>query len=196
MRRAAWLAFAAASCLGVAGSEVGPGSYCPLPEGDEPPACLNPAQEHYAEFFSGLREGVVDDSALAEVEGDLAGDDLEERYEALSALAYAYYVLSRRAVPGSGDAALAVRLERWNTLMGDTYRSSPDEQFRLALREAAQDLSRRSRPVPVRCADAKGNITQCQSTDAVQQAVADVRDRTGIRGAVSRLIQRIFGGGD
>jgi hypothetical protein len=99
-------------------------------------------------------------------------------------------------VPGSGDAELSARLERWNSLMGDTYRASPDQEFRLAMRQAAADLARRSRPVPVRCADADGNITRCQSTDAVQQAVADVRDRTGIRGAVSRLIQRIFGGTD
>jgi hypothetical protein len=193
MNRALWLAVPAALCLGLAGPEIGPGSYCPLPEGDEPPACLNPAKEDYAEFFSGLSEGSLDDSALAEVEGDLAGED---RYQALSTLAYAYYVLSERAVPGSADADLAARLERWNTLMGDTYRSSDDQAFRLAMREAAQDLSRRSRPVPVRCADAQGTITQCQSTDAVQQAVADVRDRTGIRGAVSRLIQKIFGGAD
>lgn len=193
MKRAAWLAVAAASSLGLAGPEIGPGAYCPLPEGDEPPACLNPAQEEYAEFFSGLREGTVDASALAEVESDLAGED---RYRALSTLAYAYYVLSRRAVPGTANRALEERLERWNALMGDTYRASNDQAFRLAMREAARDLSRRSRPVPVRCADAGGNITQCQSTDAVQQAVSDVRDRTGIRGAVSRLIQKIFGGAD
>lgn len=193
MKRAPWLALAAASSLGVAGAQVGPGSYCPLPEDDEPPACLNPAQEDYAEFFSGLSEGALDDAALAEVESDLAGED---RYQALSTLSYAYYVLSERAVPGSANPDLAARLERWNTLIGDTYRASDDEAFRLAMREAAQDLSRRSRPVPVRCADAQGNMTQCQSTDAVQQAVADVRDRTGIRGAVSRLIQKIFGGAD
>ncbi len=193
MKRARWLAMAAVSSLGLAGPEIGPGSYCPLPEDDKPPACLIPAREDYAEFFTGLSEGTVDDSALAEVEGDLAGED---RYQALSTLAYAYYVLSERAVPGSQDADLAARLERWNTLMGDTYRASDDQAFRLAMRQAVQDVSRRSRPVPVRCADAQGNMTQCQSTDAVQQAVADVRDRTGIRGAVSRLIQRIFGGAD
>lgn len=191
MRRAPWLAVVAAWCLGSTGGAIGPGSYCPLPQGDEPPACLNPAQKDYATFFSGLKEGKVDDSALARVEHDLTGAD---RYQALSTLAYAYYVLSRRAVPGVPDQELSTRLERWNQLMGETYRGSDDDAFRLALRQAAQDLSRRSPPVPVRCADAEGHITQCQSTDAVQRAVADIRDQTGLRGAVSRLLRRIWGG--
>ena len=182
-----------AALLSLAAKEVGPGSYCPLPEGDEPPACLQPATKDYETFFSGLREGVVDDQALAEVEGDLAGED---RYQALSTLAYAYYVLSQRAVLGKAgsDADVSSRLERWNALIGDTYRESGDQAFRGAVREAVGDLQKRAPAVPVRCTDADGNITQCQSTAAVAQSITDVRDRTGLRGRLGSLIQRLLGG--
>jgi hypothetical protein len=173
--------------------EVGPGSYCPLPEGDEPPACLESATRDYETFFSGLRTGEMDDAALAQVEQDLGGED---RYQALSTLAYAYYVLSQRAVLGKAgsDADVSARLERWNALIGDTYRSSGDQEFRGAVREAVGDLQARAPAIPVRCTDADGNITQCQSTAAVAQSITDVRDRTGLRGRLGRLIQRLLGG--
>ena len=191
MNRAA-LALAVLLSLG-ATQEVGPGSYCALPEGDEPPACLEPATRDYESFFSGLRSGVVDDAALAQVEQDLAGED---RYQALSTLAYAYYVLSQRAVLGKAGsvADVSTRLERWNALIGDTYRSSGDQAFRGAMREAVGDLQARAPAIPVRCTDADGNITQCQSTAAVAQSITDVRDRTGLRGTLGRLIQRLLGG--
>lgn len=191
MKRAA-LTLALLLSLG-ATKEVGPGSYCPLPEGDEPPACLTPATQEYGTFFRGLREGVVDDAALAEVEDDLSGED---RYQALSTLAYAYYVVSQRAVldKAGSDAGVSRRLEHWNTLIGDTYRDSDDKAFRGAVREAVGDLQQRAPAVPVRCTDADGNITQCDSTAAVAQSITDVRDRTGLRGTLGRLIQRLLGG--
>jgi hypothetical protein len=192
MRRAVLL-LAALFSLGTADSKIGPGAYCPLPEGDEPPACLQPATRDYKAFFSGLREGRVDDAALAEVEQDLAGED---RYQALSTLIYAYYVLSQRSVLGPADPELATRLEHWNALMGESYRGSEDAGFRQAMREAVRDLQRRAPAVPVRCTDAKGNITRCQSTEAVGRAISDVRDRTGVRGAIARLLQKLLGGSD
>jgi hypothetical protein len=188
MRRAALLLAAAAS-LG-ADAVVGPGSYCPLPKGDEPPACLAPAEQQYQGFFAGLAQGDLDDAALTGVEGDLGG---ERRYQALSSLAYAYYVLSRRAAAGPvPDPEITARLERWNALLGDTYRAS-DPAFRNTLREAAGDLQRNAPAVRLRCKDAEGREVECQSTDAVVQAMTDVRDQTGLRGAMARLIGRLLG---
>ncbi len=191
MRRLA-VALAGLAAMGLAeGKKIQPGAYCPLPEGDEPPACLQPATQDYAEFFSGLREGRVDDEALAEVERDLAG---ENRYQALSTLVYGYYVLSQRAVLGkAGEVELASRLEHWNELLGDTYQNAGDKAFRMAMREAVGDLEERAPSIPVRCADADGNLTECESTAAVAAAITDTRDRTGIRGAVGRLLQRLMG---
>ena len=182
---------AALAALGLAGGKVEPGAYCPLPEDDEPPKCLQPAEQNYSDFFTGLSEGRVDDAALARVERDLAG---ENRYQALSTLVYGYYVLSQRAILGkAGEVELANRLEHWNDLLGDTYENAGDKAFRVAMREAVGDLEKRAPAIPVRCVDSEGNITQCQSTAAVAEAIADNRDRTGIRGAVGRLLQRLLG---
>jgi hypothetical protein len=194
MRRFAVI-LAGLAALGMAEGKIEPGAYCPLPEGDEPPACLQPATQDYAEFFTGLRDGTVNNEALARVESDLAG---ENRYQALSTLVYGYYVLSQRAVLGkAGEVELASRLEHWNELLGDTYENASDKAFRAAMRDAVGDLEERAPAIPVRCADSDGNITQCQSTAAVADAITDSRDRTGVRGAVGRLLQRflgIFGG--
>jgi hypothetical protein len=62
------------------------------------------------------------------------------------------------------------------------------------VREAVGDLQARAPAIPVRCTDADGNITQCQSTAAVAESITDVRDRTGLRGRLGRLIQRLLGG--
>lgn len=193
MRRAA-LALVALGALGMADSKVVPGAYCPLPEGDEPPACLEPAAKDYERFFAGLEEGQMDDAALAEVERDLAG---ARRYEALSSIVFAYYVLSRRAAAGpSADPGVAARLERWNAMLGDTYRASDDGRFRDAMRRAAGDLRTRAPAVPVRCGGARPGAAECSSTEAFAAAVAGARDRTGLRGALGRVLDRLTGGSD
>ena len=192
--RGAALALAALGALAMADSTVAPGSYCPLPEGDEPPACLQPAAQDYEGFFTGLRAGRVDDAAVAEVERDLAG---ERRYEALSSIVYAYYVLSRRAAAGApADPALAARLERWNAMMGDTYRASDDRRFRDAMHRAAGDLRSRAPALPVRCGGARAGAAECSSTEAFAAALTDARDRTGLRGALGRVLDRLTGGPD
>jgi len=170
-----------------------PGSYCALPEGDEPPACLEPATRRYPGFFGELRgEGEVSEDAAAAVEAGLAGED---RYAALSSLAYAYYLLSRRSAANPAvDPRLRERLERWNALLGRTYRASEDEGFRRALRAAAGDLADRAPPVPVRCTDAQGRVVECESTRALARALGEARQRTGLRGALTDLVERIFGG--
>ncbi len=192
MKRAALVA-AALLGLGAAGDPNAPGAYCPLPEGDEPPACLQDATESYGSFFAGLEQGEVPADALARVEDDLAG---EERYRALSSLSYAYYVLSLRASQSEqADAQIAARLEHWNQLLGTAYVTSDDVAFRSALREAAGDLQERAPGVRVRCTDAKGNQTECTSTQVMVASMTDTRDRTGLRGVVGRLLEAIFGGG-
>jgi hypothetical protein len=192
MKRAALVA-AALLGLGAAGDKIAPGSYCPLPEGDEPPACLQDATESYGGFFAGLEQGQVPPDALARVEDDLAGD---ERYRALSSLSYAYYVLSLRAAESEQvDAQTAERLEHWNQLLGTAYVTSDDVAFRSALREAAGDLQERAPGVQVRCSDAEGNRTECTSTEVMLASMTDTRDRTGLRGLVGRLLESIFGGG-
>ena len=191
------VALAVAAVLGVGAEapregKMAAGSYCPLPEGDEPPACLQPAAQDYQRFFSGLEHGTVEDAALAEVEKDLGG---EERYQALSTLAYAYYRLSLHAAAGDAvDPEVVGRLERWSALLGDTYRANAEDAvFRDAMREAAGDIRRRAPAVRIRCTDERGQITECDSNTAVAASLTDLRDRTGLRGALARLLERIFG---
>lgn len=192
MKRAALVA-AALLGLGAAGDPAAPGAYCPLPEGDEPPACLQDATESYGSFFAGLEAGGVPPDALARVEGDLGGD---ERYRALSSLSYAYYRLSQRAAETEQtDAAITARLERWNQLLGTAYATSDDPAFRSALREAAGDLEEHAPDVPVRCGGDRGNETGCTSTEVMVASMMDTRDRTGLRGLVGRLLGALFGGG-
>ena len=197
--RAAALALAAAAALAAAPAwaatsdkKLAAGAYCPLPKGDEPPACLQGATESYGAFFAGLASGEMDEAAAAQVERDLAS---EQRYEALSSLSYAYYLLSRRAASPGGevDPAVSERLQRWNAILGETYRASADRRFRDALRTAAQDLSARAPAIPLVCTEADGTTRACTSTEAVVGAVADARDHTGVRGAVERLLERALG---
>lgn len=190
--RALALAAAAALAAGAAGDPKNPGAYCPLPEGDAPPVCLQPAQQRYEGFFRELGSGELDPAVAGEVERDLHG---ERRYEALSALAYAYYTLSRRAAANPElDPLAAARLQRWNALLGEAWRgNASDPHFRGALREAAGDLERRAPPVTLRCTNPDGSVRECQSTAEVVAVMTDARDQVGLRGQIARLLDRLLG---
>lgn len=186
------LLLAAAASLGAKEGTPVAGSYCPLPQGDEPPECLEPATREYDAFFERLERGEIHEEASAEVERDLASG--EGRYEALSSLAFAYYLLSRRAAESEAeDPLIAERLERWNAVFRDAYRASQDQAFRGAVRQAAGDLEDRAPAVRIRCTDEEGRVTECDSTTAMLAALNERWDRTGVRGAIGRLLRRLLG---
>lgn len=197
-------AFALAAALGLAapahageGGEVVPGAYCPLPERGELPRCLEPARREYSGFFDALDEGEPSPAAVAALESDLARGGASERaYLALSSLAYGYYRLAQAAAASPGeDPTIVARLERWNELLASAYASSDDDAYRQAVRSAARDLHARS-DIELRCADASGERVACQSTESVLRGLDQTSGEVGGRGAVQRLLQRLFGGGD
>jgi hypothetical protein len=189
------LAAAAPGPAAAGGDPAHAGAYCPLPPPGQTPRCLDPAKAQYGDFFASLEQGLPADAAAAPVEADLAaGAGSEHAYLALSSLAYGYWRLSERAAQSSHDADLALRLERWNALLRDAYAASADDaRYRDALREAALDLRRRAPPVRVRCIDASGNTTECSSTEVVLRGMDATAGEVGLRGALGRLLARIFG---
>lgn len=182
-----------------AAGEVRPGAYCPFPKPGEKPACLLPAQQEYGEFFAALDgKGDVGETAAARLEADVAaGATAETAYLALSSLAYGYYRISQQAAAAPGeDPELVARLERWNSLLASAYAQSPqDARFQDSVREAALDLKRRAPPVDLSCLDESGSRVRCDSTEAVLRDIDRVRDQVGVRGALSRLLERFFGDG-
>jgi hypothetical protein len=188
----------AAATARSAGDPTAAGAYCPLPPPGAKPRCLDPAQAAYGEFFEALESGVPSDAATARVDADLAaGPGSENAYLALSSVAYGYWRLSERAANSQADPALAARLESWNALLGQAYAASPaDAPYRAAMREAALDLRRRAPPVRLRCVDAAGGSTECDSTEAVLRGIDTASGEVGLRGALERLLERIFGGED
>jgi hypothetical protein len=185
----------AAAVAQAAGDPREAGAYCPLPPPGAAPRCLDPAKAAYGEFFTALETGVPADAAAARVESDLAaGAGSANAYLALSSVAYGYWRLSERAAAEQADPALALRLERWNALLREAYAASPaDERYRAAVREAAQDLRRRAPPVRLRCVDAQGRTAECDSTEAVLRGIDATAGEVGLRGALERLLARIFG---
>jgi len=186
----------AALCLGATKDASAPGAYCPLPKAGEVPSCLAGAQETYQGFFLGLEAGNLDEAEAARIEQDLKGARPEKRFEALSSLSYGYFRLAGN-VAGSErpNPALISRLERWNQLLGEAYaESEADPSYRAAVREAAVDLRRNVPALGLRCADEQGRTTRCESTEAVIRAMDARRQETGLRGALSRLIQAVFPG--
>lgn len=196
------LRFAVALWLGaplVAGaSGPGAGSYCPFPEKGQKPQCLSGAEERYGDFYRGVESGTIDPSDAARVEADLAaGGEAQRTYQALSSIAYGYYVLARRAAQSpTTDPALVARLERWNAVLAQAYHETPpDASLRAAVREAAEDLQRRAAPVTLTCKDERGRTQRCTSTEAVVRGMDDARDHSGVRGQIGRLVERLFGEG-
>ncbi len=174
-------------------AEPKPGSYCPLPAAGEVPQCLSGAQTAYADFFSGLSDGELTDAQTSQLETDLAAAD-HPSYDALSALTFGYYRLAQQAAEAGEDsdnAAIAARLEHWNQLLAQTYETHRDAPYRAAVRTAAGELRERA-PVRLACRDADGHAAECTSTEAVLRGMRDARDRTGVRGALARLLERFF----
>ncbi len=201
-RSGAVAALALAASVALAeGDPSQPGAYCKLPKPGEQPACLAPAQAQYQDFFAGLEEGELSDEAAAQLEADVAeGANAANRYEALSSLSYGYFQLARAAAaaPSSEpDPEVARRLERWNDLLERAYQTSGgDERYREAVREAALDLGANAPPLVLRCRDENGRFTECTGTEAVLRSIDSARQQAGLRGALTRLLQSIFGGPD
>jgi hypothetical protein len=179
------------------GEAVAPGSYCPLPTRGEVPKCLEPARSTYAGFFDALEHGEPSDAAVAELESDVARGGASERaYLALSSLAYGYYRLTQVAAASPGeDPTIVARLERWNELLSGAYASSDDPAYRQAVQSAARDLRARS-DIELSCVDASGERVACRSTEAVLRGLDQASGQMGARGAVQRLLERVFGGDD
>lgn len=175
-----------------------PGAYCPLPEAGEVPSCLAGAQQQYEGFFLGVQRGELDEGDVARVEAALRGAEGAERIEALSSLSYGYFMLGRAAAASENpDPRLAQRLEAWNSLLTETYEASNDDpSYRAAVRAAALDLQENVPALGLRCLDAEGQVTRCNSTEAVVRAIDAARQQTGLRGAISRLLGAIFGSGE
>jgi hypothetical protein len=173
-----------------------PGAYCPLPEPGKRAACLGPAQARYQEFFAGVDRGALDDAAAAQVEADLlARPEVVAAYDALSSLAHGYYRLAKRAADSPAlDAGTQQRLERWNTLLANAYeRSAADPAYRDALRSAAADVHRRTPALALHCRDTDGHEQRCDSTEAVLRGMDELREHSGVRGQLTRLLTRFFG---
>jgi len=168
------------------------GSYCTLPEPGEKPACLDPAQASYPDFFASVDDGQLDSESASRLEADLtAKPGSEDAYLALSSLAYGYLQISS-AVSASPDASpiLSARLERWNGLLSSTYaEETAPEHFRSALREAADDIHSRVGRFGARCGV---NSEECSS--GLVLALEQI-DRGGpLRAPLRGLIDRFRGG--
>ena len=175
-----------------------PGAYCPLPEPGQVPACLDPAKQAYGEFFEALDAGELHDAPLAGVEDAVArGADAEEAYLALSSLTYGYYRLAQRtAAAENADPVVVERLARWNGLLASAYReNASDAAYRASVERAARELRDRA-PVLLPCRDAEGGEAACTSTEAVIRGFNATTEEVGMRGALERLLRRLFGGSE
>lgn len=197
LSRALAASLALAGLARAAGDPAASGAYCPLPAPGEVPRCLEPARAAYGEFFDALDRGVPAADATARVDADLAaGAGSPNAYLALSSVAYGYWRLSERAAAAQIDPALARRLESWNALLRQAYTASPaDDPYRGAVRDAAIDLRRRAPPIRLRCVDDAGDTVACDSTEAVLRGIDAASSEVGLRGALERLLERIFGPG-
>ena len=187
------------ACLALAAKDPAqPGAYCPLPKAGEVPSCLSDAQAEYRDFFLGVQEGGLDEAGAARVEAAVRGAEGVDRFEALSSLSYGYFMLARvQAASEKPDPRLIERLEAWNALLTEAYQeSSDDPRYRAAVRAAALDLQENVPALGLRCTDAEGQVTRCNSTEAVVRAIDATRQQTGLRGAISRLLASIFGRDD
>ena len=125
-----------------------------------------------------------------------SGAAAEAPYLAISSLSYGYYRLAQQAAANAGeDPAVVARLQRWNELLAEAYDvSEQDQGYRVAVRDAALDLQQRAPRVRLECIDERGRTTECNSTEAVLRGFNQAGEQIGIRGALGRLIQRMFGG--
>ena len=178
-----------------AGGGTEPGAYCPLPEKGEVPQCMEPAQATYSSYFRALADGNLADADSAQLEQTVAeGAASEHAYLALSSLTYGYYQLARReAGRPEQDPEVALRLARWNTLLERAYAASGEDlAYRAAVHRAARELRERA-PIRLPCQDASGAPAACSSTEGVLRGLEAADERSGIRGALERLLHRFFG---
>lgn len=191
----ALLALVLASAPVARGDGSQPGSYCPFPEDGKKPKCLEGPQERYAGFFEDVESGAADPRGQAELEADLGAGEARRTWEAVSSLAYGYYLLARRAAASpDADPELTSRLERWNRLLARAYNESPpDGELRRAVATAASDLEQRAPGVEIDCDGDAATDERCHSTVQLVQGLRQERDSTGVRGQLGRLLQRIFG---
>jgi hypothetical protein len=174
--------------------EIKRGAYCALPKPGETPKCLDPAKSEYKSFFTALDDGAVDEVEAARLEADLAGEgEGENAYLALSSISYGYYRLSQRAAAAPNvDPEIAARLERWNQVLALAYeRNETDAEFRGAVRDAVIDLSENAPQVKLRCVEADGTETECDSTEVVLRGVDATAGDVGLRGALQHLLERM-----
>lgn len=190
--RAAAFAAALVVLLGATGDPSQPGAYCPLPKEGEIPSCLAGAQQTFPGFLEDVQDGDLDAEA-DEVEAAVR----DGQVDALSSLSYGYFMLARAQASGQPDPERQARLERWNQILADAYANAEDDpRYRAAVREAAVDIQSNVPALGLRCHDADGNETRCDSTEAVVRAIDLRRQQTGLRGALARLLGSIFGGGE
>jgi hypothetical protein len=195
---AAALAGAGAGVAFASSGEIAPGAYCPIPEPDAEPSCMEPAKQEYSTFFTAIDAGELSDAAAAHLEAEIAsGTSGNAPYLAISSLSYGYYRLAQQVAETPGeDPAVVARLQRWNNLLAAAYDGSADDPaYRSAVKDAARDIRDRAPAVGIACADADGNISECDSTEAVIRGFNRTEEAVGLRGALSRLLQRIRGGG-
>lgn len=163
-----------------------PGAYCPLPARGQKPVCLSPAEEQYEDFFAGLESGAPSEGAALAVERDLlSGGDGD--YLALSSIAYGYYRLTQQAASlPDPNPILVARLERWNELLSSVYASEASSpSYRDAVRRAAQDIREKTPEGP-------GESTSATLIAALER-IDDPGARHGVRGALTRLFERLVG---
>ncbi len=196
MSRAPRLAAAALAPWLLAAGPIGPGAYCPLPVANEKPRCLEPAQAEFSGFFGAVESGTLDDAEAERVERAVVEADANS-YLALSSLSYGYFRLAQQLSASDGqDPVIAARLERWNALLARAYADHGDDPgYREAVHAAALDLRERAPAVQLRCLDAEGRETSCDTTESVLRGIDDASNRVGYTGALERLVRRIFGEG-
>jgi len=196
---AALLALTLVARAGLGAETVARGAYCPFPKEGEIPQCLEPAKREYREFFTAVDTGALTDADASRLERDVAsGASSQTPYLAISSLSYGYFRLAQRAAARPDeDPAVVARLQRWNALLAEAYATSErDADYRAAVQKAAQDLHDRAPRVVLECVDPDGRATKCDSTAAVLRGFNRTGEQVGIRGALGRLIGRIFGGDD
>lgn len=174
-----------------------PGAYCPFPKQGEVPECFADVEREYPDFVAAVDSGEVDSEPVKDVERALqAGSTGSARTLALSSLAYGYFRLAERAAAAERpDPALVARLQSWNELLGRVYEGADaDSGFRLAVRDAAQDLHSRAPAVDADCEpDADGR--PCQTTGLLLKTLRSLDDPahpSGVRGALEHLLGRML----
>jgi hypothetical protein len=154
-------------------------------------------EAEYSDFLAAVDSGQVDDPKVNELERTLrSGGTVQNRSLALSSLAYGYFMLAERAAAEEHpDPVLVARLQRWNELLGGVYEDEDtDPEFRSAVREAAIDLHARAPAVPAEC-EPGSDGQDCQTTGvllATLRRIDDPSGETGVRGALSKLLGRMF----